>query len=189
MNRFTVFFDANVFVPAQLRSFLMYVTLEDMFRPRWTYMIHREWVRAVHRNRPDIAPEQLNEISALMNQHAQDCLVTGFEDLIEPLRLPDPDDRHVLAGAIRANASVIVTYNLKDFPEQVLATYEIEAQHPDEFIEHLLDLAPGKIVNAARTHRLSLRNPSFEAQEFLAMLEGFGLVQTVRILREYVASL
>ena len=61
-----------------------------------------------------------------MNEAVRDCLVTGYEDLIDSLTLPDPDDRHVLAAAIRAGASVIVTYNLKDFPAATLAQFDIE---------------------------------------------------------------
>jgi len=60
--------------------------------------------------------------------------VTGYEDLIPGLHLPDPGDRHVLAAAIRGRADVIVTMNLKDFPDAVLNSFGIEAQHPDEFI-------------------------------------------------------
>ena len=44
-----------------------------------------------------------------MDQHAVDALVTGYDDLIPGLQLPDPDDRHVLAAAIRSRADVIVT--------------------------------------------------------------------------------
>ncbi len=74
-----------------------------------------------------------------MNAHVLDCLVTGYEDFIDGLVLPDPNDRHVLASAIRA-ANVIVTYNLDDFPRQVLDPFGIEPQHPDIFVVHLLDL-------------------------------------------------
>jgi hypothetical protein len=42
--------------------------------------------------------------------------VSGYEPLIEGLKLPDPDDRHVLAAAVKAGAQVIVTRNLRDFP-------------------------------------------------------------------------
>src|SRR5882762_11705405 len=70
----------------------------------------------------------------LMDLHAADALVTGYEDLIEGLELPDPDDRHVLAAAIRAGAHVIVTANLRDFPAKILGQFGIEPQHPDEFV-------------------------------------------------------
>ncbi len=71
-----------------------------------------------------------------MDKHAEDALVTGYEDLIEGLRLPDPNDWHVLAAAIRGCADVIVTRNVRDFPADVLSPFGIEAQHPDEFVVH-----------------------------------------------------
>ncbi|MNW21221.1 hypothetical protein D3C71_2220120 [compost metagenome] len=43
-----------------------------------------------------------------MDRAIPDGLVEGYQDLIEGLQLPDKDDRHVLAAAIRCNASVIV---------------------------------------------------------------------------------
>ncbi len=100
-----------------------------------------------------------------MNKHAADALVTGYEELIEGLRLPDPDDRHVLAAAIRARADVIVTCNLRDFPADALSPYGIEAQHPDEFIMNLLDLAPGLVAAAAGDHLESLKKPPKTAKE------------------------
>ena len=81
-----------------------------------------------------------------MNEAVRDCLVTGYEDLIESLFLPDPDDRHVLAAAIRADAEVIVTFNLKDFPAGTLASYNVEAMHPDDYLVSLFDAAPGHSV-------------------------------------------
>ena len=105
--------------------------------------MHEEWITALLRNRPDLSREKLERTRMLMDKHAPDALVTGYEDLIEGLHLPDRDDRHVLAAAIRGRADVIVTANVRDFPADTLTPFEIEAQHPDEFIAHLLDLAPG----------------------------------------------
>ena len=124
-----------------------------------------------------------------MNLHAADSLVTGFEALIENLELPDPGDRHVLAAAIRSGADVIVTQNLKDFPQDKLASYGIEAQHPDEFIAHLLDLSAADVVGAAQEHRASLKSPPQSADEYLDTLERQGLTQTVAELREYATVL
>src|SRR5438552_2445019 len=106
-----------------------------------------------------------------MNEAVRDCLVTGYEDLIDFLSLPDPDDRHVLAAAIRAGADVIVTCNLADFPAEALARFDIAAQHPDDFLIYLLDQASGIVCAAVKRQRESLRNPPKTAEELLATLE------------------
>lgn len=122
----------------------------------------------------------------LMDLHAVDALVTGYEPLIGGLKLPDPDDRHVLAAAIRSRSDVIVTSNLRDFPADVLQEFGIEAQHPDEFVLNLLDLAPSLVVVAAQDHRESLKKPPKAVDEYLDSLQAQGLTRTVAILREYL---
>jgi hypothetical protein len=72
----------------------------------------------------------------LMDTCIRDCLVTGHERLIPSLELPDPDDRHVLAAAIVGRCDAIVTQNLKDFPAEALAPFQIETQHPDGFFSN-----------------------------------------------------
>ena len=79
--------------------------------------------------------------------------------------------------------------NLKDFPDAVLDSFGIEAQHPDEFILHLLGLSPGTVLSAARAHRESLRNPPKTESEYLDTLERQGLTQTVSVLREYIGAI
>src|SRR5215813_13223617 len=122
----TALFDACVLYPAPLRDLLMWLALTGLFNARWTDQIHDEWIRNVLADRPDLKAEQLERTRLLMNTKVRDCLVTGYDDLIERLTLPDPDDRHVLAAAIRAGADVIVTINLRDFPEPTLAQFSIE---------------------------------------------------------------
>ncbi|GAA1984283.1 hypothetical protein [Amycolatopsis minnesotensis] len=76
---------------------------------------------------------------AMMRATFPDALVTGHEPLI-PAMTNDPKDRHVLAAAVRADAAVIVTTNLKDFPSAALAPYDIDAVSPDDFLLNQLEL-------------------------------------------------
>jgi hypothetical protein len=185
---FIVFYDANVLYPAELRNFLMHLALIGVFRAKWSAEVHKEWIRNLLANRPDLTRAQLERTRQLMDKAAPDALVTGYEHLIPGLALPDPDDRHVLAAAIRAGASVIVTCNLGDFPPNVLGEFDIEAQHPDEFILRLLDLVPGLVVEAAENHRQSLKNPTKTVAEYISSLESKGLTQTASVLREYMGG-
>lgn len=182
-------YDACVLYPAPLRSLLMYVAVAGLVQARWTDAIHEEWMRHVVEDYPDIPRVKAERVRDLMNAAVPDCLVTGYEDLIASLTLPDPDDRHVLAAAIRADAEVIVTFNLKDFPKAVLAGYDMEAQHPDDFLGSLLDAASGAVCGAVKRQREGLRNPPKTAEELLAILESQGLVQTVARLRQFATLL
>jgi predicted nucleic acid-binding protein len=116
MTNFTALYDSCVLYPAPLRDLLMWLALSDLFRARWSNDIHEEWIRNLLEDRPDLTRERLERTRDKMNSNIRDCLVTGYEPLIDGLTLPDPNDRHVLAAAIRASADVIVTFNLKDFP-------------------------------------------------------------------------
>ena len=166
----------------------MHLAMTGLFRAKWSDSVHEEWMTRLLVNRPDLSSEKLERTRMLMDKHAVDVLVTGYEDLIEGLHLPDPDDRHVLAAAIRGRADVIVTSNARDFPAETLKPFGIETQHPDEFIVHLLELAPGVFMRAAQRHRESLKNPAKTAEEYLDMLEKEGLTETVSLLREYMLA-
>lgn len=181
----TAIYDANILYPAPLRDLFIRLAQTGLVRAQWTEAIHDEWVRNVLKDNSKISPERLARTRTLMNEAVRDCLVTGYEDLIESLTLPDPDDRHVLAAAIRAGADVIVTYNLKDFPPETLARVDIEALHPDDFLVGLLDLAPGVVCAAVKRQRESLRNPPKTVEELLTILESQGLTQAVARLRQF----
>ncbi|MCD6008715.1 PIN domain-containing protein [Halomonas sp. IOP_31] len=116
-SHYTVVYDACVLYPAPLRSLLIHLALTDLYRARWSRMIHHEWMRNLLDQRSDLTWEKLERVRQLMDQHARGAVVEGFEPLIDSLELPDPDDRHVLACALHCGAEAIVTFNLKDFPE------------------------------------------------------------------------
>ena len=182
---FTAVFDACVLYPAPLRDFLMWLGLSGRFRARWSQDIHEEWKRNLLLNRPDLARAQLDRTSDLMDRAIPDGLVDGYEELIKGLTLPDPDDRHVLAAAIRCGASVIVTFNQRDFPAELLASYGMESQHPDEFGDNLFDLDAAAVVAAAQRQRAQLKNPPIDVDRYLEILFRQGLVQTTKALATY----
>jgi len=165
----------------------MELALTDLFRAKWSSMIHDEWMKSLLANRPDLSMADLQRTRLLMDEHVRDCLVYDFEELIPALALPDPDDRHVLASAIRGRADVIVTYNLTDFPDKVLEKYGITAQHPDDFLTHLLDLAAGEVCTSVQTHRKRLRNPPKTVDDYLECLERQALNKFVLGLRSFAA--
>ena len=167
---FTVVYDANVLHPAGLRDLLIRLAQTGLFRARWTEHILDEVVRSILARRPDLRPAQLDRTRQLMCEAVADCLVTGHEPLIEGLALPDPDDRHVLAAAIRCHAQVIVTQNLKDFPPAALEPFGIEAQHPDLFVLHVVDLAPARVVAVIERQANALTAPPRTAGDLLNAL-------------------
>lgn len=189
MAAFTALYDACVLYPAPLRDLLMHLALADLFRAKWTDAIHDEWIRAVLKSRPDLTAEQLERTRQLMNAHVRDCLVTGYEEIIPSLSLPDPGDRHVLAAAVVGRADVIVTFNLKHFPASALSPLGVEAQHPDEFVTHLLDLDPGAVCAAVKRQRESLKKPAKSVAEFVPTLEQCGLPLTVAALAAFAELL
>jgi len=170
--------------PAPLRDLLIRVARTGVVRARWSVRILDECFSNILEQRPDLSPAQLARTRDLMVRAVPDCTVDGFDDLISGLSLPDADDRHVLAAAIRAGAQSIVTFNLKDFPAESLASYGVEAQHPDDFVFDLLDLAPGAVLSAIHAQLASLKNPPQTMGQLLDTLRSQGLAQSVARLRE-----
>lgn len=166
----------------------MSLAVTRLFRARWTEAIHDEWTRNLRRDRPDLTSAQLGRTRRLMNQAVPDAVVTGYEGLTETLRLPDPDDRHVLAAAIHARAQVIVTFNVKDFPASILSAYGLTTSHPDAFIAGLLAAHPSAVSAALEKQRRRLQNPPQSREEFLETLSRQSLSESAARLRELFHS-
>jgi predicted nucleic acid-binding protein len=187
LANFTVVYDACVFYPAPLRDLLIRLAMTRRFRARWTAQIHEEWTRNLLAHRKDLTQQQLDRTVTAINNAVEDCLITGYEYIIEGLKLPDPNDRHVLAAAIRVGAAAIVTMNLKDFPDSVLSEFEIFALHPDDFILDLADLLePPILERVAKEQRTNLCNPPVSAKEFVANIRRQGLPGVANFLEERI---
>jgi predicted nucleic acid-binding protein len=180
---FTVLYDANVLYPNTLRDLLIRIAQSGTVQAKWTDAILDEMLTALRRNRPDIPAEKLDALRDRMNKAVRDCLVSGYEPLIEGLKLPDPDDRHVLAAAIKAGAQVIVTRNLKDFPPEDLEPWDVEAKSPDAFVLDQVHINVRAVAASIRQIADSRTNPPEAIEDVLSQLERDGLVESVTVLR------
>jgi predicted nucleic acid-binding protein len=178
-----VVLDACVLYPAGLRSLMMWLAVDGLIQPKWTEQIHEEWMRNVLKDRPDLTLTQLERTRRLMDEHAGDCLVSGYEEHIEGLNLPDIDDRHVVAAAIESGADAIITWNLVDFPKLIIGGHGIEVQTPDQLLCALLDANTSAVLAAMKNHRASLKNPPKSPAEYLETLALQGLKESVERLR------
>jgi predicted nucleic acid-binding protein len=185
LANFTAFLDASVLYPAPLRDLLLELAVSDLYRAKWSEAVHEEWIEAVLRNRSDLRRAQLERTRDLMNAHARDALVTDFEQLIGVLDLPDPNDRHVLAAAIKGRADLIVTVNRKDFPAEKLNRWGIEAQHPDEFLTQQFHLSQPVFLQTVKTVRMRLKNPPKSVEDYLDTLRSQGLLATVKAIEPF----
>lgn len=118
-----------------------------------------------------------------------DCMVTGYESLIDCLMLPDAGDRHVLAAAIVGHADAIVTNNVKHFPLEVLAQHDVDLQTPDQFIVNQLTLHPPRAIKALREMRLRWKNPKYTPEGLVELFELRGMPLTAVRLSELVGVL
>jgi predicted nucleic acid-binding protein len=181
--------DACVLYPAPLRDLLLSLAAAGLYRAKWSQQIHDDWTRKLIANRPELDLERLRTTCTKMNVAVPDSLVTGYEDLIDSLHLRDPDDRHVLAVAIRSDADAIITFNQRDFDESELAKYDIYTEHPDEFVSNMIALYTPRVIAVVREMRGRLKNPPKSVEDFLGTLHKQGLPQAVGRLSEYSAAL
>lgn len=187
--RYTAVLDACVLYPASLRDLLLTLSVDGVYGARWTDDIQNEWMRNLLINRPELSAAALGRTAGLMNDAIDDARITNYEYLIDSLTLPDPDDRHVLAAAIVGHADAIVTFNLKDFPEPIMALHHLEALHPDDFLVAQYDLDPVRVLRAVKVCRLRMRKPPITAEEQITALERQGLPQISKILRSAISLL
>lgn len=181
---FVVLYDACVLYPAPLRDLFVRLAAAGIVRAQWTEEILDERFENMLKNRPDLSREKLARTREMMERAIPDSRVTGYEGLIQGLVLPDLEDRHVLAAAIRAGAQAIVTFNLKDFPARTLASFGLEVKHPDDFLLDTLDLAAGRVYAVLLEQCADLKNPPRSLGDLLDTLSAQGLPQSVARVRE-----
>ncbi|UAM97218.1 PIN domain-containing protein [Polaribacter litorisediminis] len=178
--RFKCVLDTNVIYPIEIRDLLFCFAYYDMFTPKWSEHIFDEWKDIM--SRKGVSLEESSKRANRANQAFPDALVNNYSGLISSLKLPDPKDRHVLAAAIKTNANVIVTNNIKDFPKEYLASFGLTAKTADDFLTDIVDLNPDLAVKAFKELVLNRRNPDLDEFQVLDILRNRGLKDTADFL-------
>lgn len=109
-------------------------------------------------------------------------MVENYEPLVESLKLLDKMDRHVLAAAIKTNANIIVTNNLKDFPQEYLSKFGLTAKSADDFITDTIDLNDELALEAFKALVLIRSKPNLDEFEVLERFRKNGLIDSVNYL-------
>lgn len=178
--RFTAVLDTNVVFPVIIRDILFWFAFYDLYTPKWSEHIFDEWKRVMIEK--GVSEEEAVKRIAKANAAFPDAFVKNYKGLIEHLELPDKDDCHVLAAAIKTNANIIVTNNIKDFPHAYLESFGLNAKTADDFLTDIIDLNPEKAVAAFKEMVLNKKNPKQDEFEVLTLLRNAGLKDTANYL-------
>ena len=174
--RFTYVLDTNVLYPIVVRDIIFWFAHYDLFTIKWSQHIFDEWEDVMKRK--GVSNKEINIRLTRASNAFPDAKVQNYESLIEGLTLKDIKDRHVLAAAIKTNANVIVTNNLKHFPADYLATFSLNTKSPDDFLVDVIDLEPDKATEAFKEMVLHKTDPAMDEYQVLDTLRNNGLNQT-----------
>lgn len=182
--RFTCVLDTNVIYPIFIRDLLFWFASYELCTIKWSLHIFDEWERLMKTKGFDSG--QIERAINGANSAFPDAFVSNYEALIDTLNLKDEQDNHVLAAAIKTNANIIVTNNLKDFPDEYLNTFGLKAKGADDFISDLIDLNPETAVEAFMEMVFAKKNPDLDEYEVLDIMRKNGLVDSANYLHALI---
>mgnify|MGYP003133693836 FL=1 len=182
--RFTCVLDTNVIYPIDIRDLLFWFASYDLFTPKWSKHIFNEWEIVMRRK--GVPDHEISKRLGKAQLAFPDALVDNYESLVNALELPDDKDRHVLAAAIKTNANIIVTNNIKDFPKEYLATFGLVAKSADDFITDTIDLNNDLALEAFRALVLNRTNPNLDEFQILDRFRKNGLIDSANYLHALI---
>jgi len=115
-----------------------------LYTPRWSEKILQE-VKRTHLRKLKWPKRLADSFQEKVRDAFPEASITGYESLITKLK-NHKKDRHVLAAAVKGHVPVIVTFNLKDFPESALAPWGIKVVHPEEYLLNLYEMHPAVVM-------------------------------------------
>ncbi|MEA5472119.1 PIN domain-containing protein [Spirulina sp. 06S082] len=188
MAIFPAILDSCVIYPMYLRDILLCAAEVGLYQVHWTEEILEGSLRNLVKNGV-MSQEKARSLSSIMNNAFPEALIEMTDDLI-PCMDNHERDRHVLAAALIGKAEVIVTNNIKHFPEEKLKKFNVIAQSADEFLLSLLDLSEDLMLSALANQARRLRNPRKDIFELLSILEKSvpEFVRSCRITLETVST-
>jgi predicted nucleic acid-binding protein len=144
---FPVVLDACVLAnPGVCDLFLRLAEPPRLYLPRWSHRILDEVHRTQTTKLPKPFPKDLADYwRQEVTKHFPEAFIDGYDPIV-PQMENDEKDRHVLAAAVHGGASLIVTFNLRDFPYEALSRWKVEAKHPQDYLLTLYSMSPTVVV-------------------------------------------
>jgi len=186
-----LFLDACVLYPTQTRDLFMGLALEGRVQLKWSQQVQEEWIRNFLKNNSSrLGLDGVERLKAIPQKmltalEFQEPLVKGYQHLLERIKLPDDNDRHVVAAAFWGEAEAILTFNAKDFPEEALDPWDLRVVNPDDYLCELAEEDIRKTSLPRILLEVLKRQRSMEVEAFLTSLHKAGLEKLVGILGAY----
>lgn len=184
----TAVLDACVLFTGGARDFLLWVAEAGAFSPAWSDAIHEEWMRS-RRDKFGDPGSRLNRARAEMEKAFPGANFDPDPGTLKSIDMPDKNDAHVIATAIAAQATTIITYNGRHFPDRILVPLGLRAVTPDEFCARLLGEVRADVIEGARLHRTSLRRPAYDPVTYLDHLVSLRFPRSAQLLRAHEGSI
>lgn len=169
-NEYSVLLDSCVLIPMPLCELLLRLAEEPaLYRPLWSDSILQEVGISLVRDL-GLTETQRDRRLRFMRNFFPEATVEVPDNLSAALVcIPDPNDRHVLAAAIRGKADAILTLNRRHFPKTCLQQYDVERMSPDEFLVAQFHLNPEAVLDKLDAQASAIRN---ERSQVIARLKG-----------------
>ena len=181
-DRRVALLDANVLFPFRKRDILLRFHHAGLFRARWTQRILDEWTVNLLERKPHLEPSVRPQRHAMRKQFAE-ALVTGYEQLIGALELPDADDRQSWPQPSAAARSMSSPTIWPTFRPRSSRNSTSRRSTPTSFCPgHTISIHPKRGV--LRTLREAYSNPPFTPSEFVRDLTAKGLPRLAGQIRE-----
>lgn len=186
--------DTCVLWPNSKRDFLLSLAVEGLYRPIWSERILSELSAGLRKRDlgrgvdSKVIDARLDKLLSNLRLNFDDSCVFGWEPLEGKYQLPDPRDEHVVAVAEFAQAGVIVTENLRDFPEDRLP-FGTTAQHPREFVLNTVSINPLLASHAvlAMSERSGRHGPKLDPLQYLeSLIEKIEINELRSVLGPYL---
>jgi PIN domain len=182
-------FDACILYPFHLRNILVQAGVDRLVEARWTDEIHDEWIRNLTARTPAVPIERLQNTRRLMNDALPTAMVSGYENHVLEVNLPDPNDRHVVAAGITAGASIILTWNLRHFPAKELKRFGLRRETPDALLSSLYDKVPDLTISCLANARRNLTKTRVSSADFINILNSQNLIELAKRVKKHLTEL
>lgn len=183
-----VFVDTNVLFPFSLMDLNLSLAADYIHDLVWSDRLIDEWQRVITREGHRTTEAAMRIATHIRTSFADTCVSEdSYKELLAELEGPDPDDLHHIAAAIAGGADTLITWNLADFPAEILGAHGVTATPPDAYLCTLLEQQPAEVLDTIRRMAARKKRPPLSTFDILAAIENAGVPAFAHRARNLIA--